>query len=190
MKPHIRVIGIDDGSFSFEDNRATVVGVAVELPGYVDGVMVTDVEIDGQDSTGQIIEMLLKSRYLEGTRLILIDGAALGGFNVFDPWEIHKKTGVAVITVTRDRPNFHEIEKALRKHFEDWEERLAMMKFLSPEPYEVGNSTIYVGRVGIEVEDVLEFLELATIKGALPEALRIAHLIASAISRGESRGRA
>jgi len=190
MKAQIRILAIDDGSFSFEDENTPVVGVAMRLPGYVEGVMVTEVDIDGTDSTSQVLKMLSGSRYLDQVKLIMLDGVALGGFNVVDISQIFEELAVPVITVTRDKPNYAEIENALKKHFDDWEERLAIMRKVEPVEFRTGHSTIWVGRVGIEAQEVQEILKLATVQGALPEALRIAHLIASAISRGESRGRA
>ena len=190
MKPHIRVIGIDDGSFSFDDEKTPVVGVAMRLPGYVEGVMISDVEIDGTNSTSQLIKMLSGSRYLDQLKLIILDGAALGGFNVIDVHQLYDELAIPIITVTRDRPNYTEIENALKKHFDDWQTRLTLMRQIEPEEFETGSSKIWIGRMGIEASEVQEILKLATVQGALPEALRIAHLIASAISRGESRGRA
>jgi len=45
----------------------------------------------------------------------------------------------------------------------------------------------YVGTTEAEVEKALS---LTTVRGVLPEPLRVAHLIAAGIVRGESRGRA
>jgi hypothetical protein len=190
MKPQIRILAIDDGPFNFGEEKATVVGIAMRLPNYLEGVMTTNVEIDGMDSTDRILELIGKSRYMDGVKLILLDGAALGGFNVVDVRRIHEETGLPVATVTRDLPDYGEIEKALRKHFEDWEPRLAMMRSTALEEFETEHTPIYVGRVGIEREELAEMLKAATVQGALPEALRVAHLIATAIVRGESRGRA
>jgi len=44
--------------------------------------------------------------------------------------------------------------------------------------------------VGSTRAAVREALALTTIRGSLPEPLRVAHLIAAGIMRGESRGRA
>ncbi|MBA3045693.1 MAG: DUF99 family protein [Candidatus Thermoplasmatota archaeon] len=190
MKTQIRILAIDDGPFSFGEERATVVGVAMRLPGYVEGVMVTDVKIDGLDSTDRILEMLHKSRYMDQVKLIILDGVAFGGFNVLDVNHIHERTGIPVATVTRDRPNYDEIRKALIKHFDDWQERLNMMTATDLEEFETEHTPIFVGRIGIEREKLAEILAASTAQGALPEALRVAHLIATAIARGESRGRA
>ena len=190
MKSQIRILAIDDGSFSFEEIKTSVVGVVMRLPGYIEGVMTTEIDVDGNNSTKQLIKMLKNSRYLDQLKLIMLDGVALGGFNVIDVHRLHDELGIPVITVTRDKPDYAEIEKALRKYFDDWEPRLAMMRSIEPREYETNHTPIWVGSVGIEPEEIQEILKLATVQGALPEALRIAHLIASAISRGESRGRA
>ena len=93
-------------------------------------------------------------------------------------------------TKTSEKPDYVEIEKALRKHFEDWENRLHTMKSISLEEFDTGYTPIFVGRTGIEREALAEILGASIVQGALPEALRIAHLVATAISRGESKGRA
>ena len=46
MKPQFRVLGIDDGPFTFEDRTVPVIGVVVRK-GYVDAVMRTGVMVDG-----------------------------------------------------------------------------------------------------------------------------------------------
>ena len=190
MKPHIRILGIDDGAFRFDEERAPVVGVVMRLPNYLEGVMVTDVGIDRQDSTERLIGMISTSRYLDGLKLILIDGIALGGFNVVNIRRLHEVLGVPIATITRDKPNFNDIKIALRKHFKDWENRLALMEQGKLKKFETSHNPIYVDRVGIGKRELAEVLEAATVRGALPEPLRVAHLIATAISRGESRGRA
>ena len=190
MKDQVRVLGIDDGPFEFSQTRTNIVGVAVRLPGYVEGVMVSDVEIDGLDSTQRIIEMLSPSRYLEQLRLIMLDGAALGGFNVVDVCRLNNELGIPVATVTRDKPDYVEIEKALKKHFDDWQVRLDMLRTNDIEEYDTGHTPIFVGRVGIEREELAGILKGSTVRAAIPEALRIAHLVATAMARGESKGRA
>ena len=84
MKTQVRVLGIDDAPFSFSDGKVPIVGVVVRLPGYVEGVMISQVAVDGDDADQAITDMLLGSRYREQIRMVMIDGTALGGFNVVD----------------------------------------------------------------------------------------------------------
>ena len=63
MKEQVRVLGIDDAPFSFDDGRVPIVGVVVRLPGYVEGVMTSEVAVDGDDADRAIIDMVLRSAW-------------------------------------------------------------------------------------------------------------------------------
>ncbi len=190
QKSQVRILGIDDASFTFGEDKTKAVGVVVRCPGYVEGVMMSDITIDGLDSTDAVIRMVNRSRYKRQLKLIVIDGAALGGFNVVDIKRIHSDTGIAVATITRYKPDFSEIEKALRSHFDDWEYRLKLMKASEIHEFDTENKPVYVSFAGIEYDDLKELLANATLRGALPEAIRLAHLIGAAFVKGESHGRA
>jgi hypothetical protein len=49
---------------------------------------------------------------------------------------------------------------------------------------------VYVQISGCDVRSADRFLHLSTREGKLPEPLRLAHMVASAITHGESRGKA
>ena len=52
------------------------------------------------------------------------------------------------------------------------------------------HGTLWVTYAGATASEVREAVGLTTVRGVLPEPLRVAHLIAAGIMRGESRGRA
>ena len=60
MKPQVRVLGIDDAPFSFDDGKVPIVGVVVRPPGYVEGLMITDVTIDGDDADRSILDLVFQ----------------------------------------------------------------------------------------------------------------------------------
>jgi hypothetical protein len=190
MKAHVRVLGIDDGPFSFGDRRAPLVGAVVRLPSYVEGVMARTVAVDGEDANDEIAGMLATSRYRDGLKLAIVDGAAVGGFNVVDIGELAERTGVPFATVTRDKPNMGKIEKALRANFDDWKGRLATLKKHKLRELDTGHRPLLAACAGIEFGEASEIIRASVVRGALPEPLRVAHLVASAIAKGESRGRA
>jgi hypothetical protein len=190
MKPHARVLGIDDGPFSFGDVRAPLVGAVVRLPNYVEGVMARSVAVDGKDANDVIAEMLATSRYRDGLKLAILDGAALGGFNVVDIGELAERAGVPFATVTRDKPDMAKIDAALRANFDDWKERLAVLRKRKLSKLDTGHKPLHVACAGIEFGEASEIIRASIVRGALPEPLRIAHLIAAAVAKGESRGRA
>jgi len=190
LKPHIRILGIDDSPFDFRSRRALVVGVVARLPMYIEGIMRTEVELDGRDANEAIAAMVERSRYREQLRLILFDGVAVGGFNVIDVDALHKRVGIPCATVTREMPDFERMEAALRSHFPDWRDRLEVIRRKPLFVVGTRRRSLYATISGMEAETLGQILEESTVQGRLPEPLRIAHLISSAMVRGESHGRA
>src|SRR2546422_258003 len=72
MKAKSRFLGIDDAPFRFSDETVPVVGVVVQAPSYIEGVLTTLAEVDGHDATERIAGMVRRSRYLSGLAAILI----------------------------------------------------------------------------------------------------------------------
>jgi len=190
MKSAVRVLGIDDSPFRFGAERVLVVGAVLRLPNYLEGVMRTECQVDGSDADEALEAMLLRSRFKEQLKLVLVDGAALGGFNVVDIDRLHARTGLPWATVTRDPPDLERIGSALRKHFPDWERRWEVMTRRELREVRTEHKPLLVSSVGLEEREVDELISMSTVRGAVPEPLRVAHIIASAMSRGESRGKA
>lgn len=190
MKAQVRILGIDDGPFSFEDERVEIVGVVVRLPSYVEGVLLSDVAVDGTDATDRVVAMLQESRFREGLALVMIDGVAFGGFNVVDIREVHARAGVPTVTVTRKEPDLEAMEKAVRSRFPDGADRMDVIRRGPLERVETAHKPLYVLAAGMELEAVRALIQGSTVRGALPEPLRIAHLIATARKTGESKGSA
>ena len=120
----------------------------------------------------------------------MFDGISIGGFNIIDIEKIFSSTGIPCATVTRERPDFDSMLSALKKNFDDWETRYSMIR--RNPLYKIGTKhrPIYATAVGMDIDRVEEMINECTVQGALPEPLRIAHLISSAMILGESHGRA
>ena len=190
MKSQIRILGIDDSPFNFSDKYATVIGVVMRGGEYLECVLQRNVEIDGADATFACKEMIKNTRYKTQLRAMLLDGIALGGFNVVNIEEIYNETNIPVITITRDKPDFEKIKIALKKNFNDWNERYKLMKKGRLYEVKTKHNPIYVKCVGVDISEAKEIIKLSTIRGVIPEPIRVAHLIASGIVRGESYGKA
>src|SRR5207245_10550059 len=119
-----------------------------------------------------------------------LDAAALGGFNVVDIDALHEGTGIAVATVTGEKPDLDAMERVLRRKFADWERRLEILRRNELIRVETAHKPLYATVAGLPPHELTEAIHRCTIRGALPEPVRVAHLIATAIVKGESKGKA
>lgn len=190
MKQEIRILGIDDSPFKFRDVTVMIIGVVMRAKGYLEGVLKSEVEVDGRDANEKLSEMINSSRFKEQIKYVMLDGVALGGFNVVDIDKLNSDTKLPIITVTRDKPNFENIRDALQSHFDDWEERWEIIKRGELLKIETEHKPIYVKFSGVEEKEVKEIIKKSTVRGVIPEPIRVAHLIATGVSNNESYGRA
>jgi endonuclease V-like protein UPF0215 family len=183
IKPEIRVLGVDDGVFVPRGKGfALIVGVVFRGGYWLDGVMHTKVRIDGLDATDKITSMVTKSPHYKQLRVILLNGVTFAGFNVVDIKRLNVETKLPVIVVSRQKPNFGGIRKAL-KNLPNSEERWQAISNADEliETRTRGESKVYMEVAGIWVDDAKRILQLTSTRSNIPEALRAAHLIASGI---------
>ncbi|MGZ7067369.1 MAG: endonuclease dU [Methanobacterium sp.] len=190
IKPEIRILGIDDAPFPpHTQNKVMLVGTVFRGGIWLDGVLRTHITGDGEDSTRKIIQMVNKTRHKGQIGVIMLDGVTFGGFNLANIKEIFEKTGIPVIVIMRKFPNFERIKKALL-NFEDHEKRWNSI-LDAGKVYKIENrEPIYIQIRGIDLEDAKEIVALSTTRSAIPEPIRVAHLIAAGVETGESRGSA
>jgi endonuclease V-like protein UPF0215 family len=120
----------------------------------------------------------------------MLDGVCLGGFNVVDIKEVSEATGIPMMTITRDKPDFDKIKQALRTHFKDWDARWKVICRGTLHTIPTRHNPIYIKYEGLSLLEAKEIINVSTIRGVIPEPVRVAHLIASGITRGESYGKA
>ena len=193
VKKEIRILGFDDGPFEKKQRGKSVpvVGVVSRGGDFLDGILRTDVEIDGTDSTSRLIKIINKSRHKKQLRVVMFDGITLGGFNIIDINRLYEKIGLPVIVVNRKRPDIKSVRKAL-KNFKDHKKRWALIEMAGEvKPCDIkAGKKLYYQSVGIDDKTAEKVLRISSTRGFIPEPLRIAHLIAGGIVKGESIGRA
>lgn len=179
------MLGVDDGVFiPHTKGFVPVVGVVFRGGYWLDGVMHTRIRIDGFDATRKITSMIISSPHYKQLRVIMLNGITFAGFNVIDIEELNKKTKLPVIAITREKPNLKEIREAL-KNLPKSEERWKII-LKAGEPFEMSarnkGEKIYMQAWGLLKEDAEKIVRLTSTRSNIPEALRVAHLIASGIS--------
>ena len=190
MKKEIRILGIDDAPFTFTDKYATVIGVVMRGGAYIECVLSDRVTIDGKEATILCQKLIQNTKHRQQLKAAMIDGVALGGFNIIDIEELYQATKLPILTITRDKPDFGKIRQALQKNFKDWEERWTVLNKGELFSVKTRYNPIYVKCIGMMHDEAKDIIKLSTIRGVIPEPIRVAHLIASGITRGESYGKA
>ena len=185
VKPEIRVLGVDDGGFIHRTRgQVLVVGVVFRGGYWLDGVMHTEVVVDGFDATQKISEMVTSSSHYAQLRVLMLNGITFAGFNVVDIKELNAETELPVIAVTRQKPNLARIHEALRNLPKSEERWKAVVN--AGELFAVSTRNererIYLHVAGISLEDAERIVRLTSTRSSIPEALRVAHLVASGIS--------
>ena len=185
IKPEIRVLGVDDGAFiPRTQGTVNVVGVVYRGGCWFEGVMRTDVTIDGLDATQEIAAMILNSPFCAEIRVVVLDGVTFAGFNVVDISELSRRINLPVISVVREKPDLKEIRSALR-NLSDFEVRWRAMENAG-KLFEVvtrrGENPVYVHIAGILLDDAKKIIRKTSTHSLIPEALRVAHIIASGVT--------
>ncbi len=187
MKDEVRVLGIDDGYFSkYKDRKVLVVGAILRGNRGIDGVLSCRITKDGNDSTKRLIGLVNGSKHKNQLRYIMTSGTTLGGFNLIDINELYRKTKLPVLAVFRKRPNQQKVEGALN-HFKDKKIRLERIK-RAGQIY--SHRRLYFQMAGLTERQARELIDKTVWTANIPEPIRIAHLIASGVTYGESTKRA
>ena len=190
IKPEIRVLGVDDGVFiPYTKGMVDVIGVVYRGGYWLDGVMRTEIIIDGMDATEKIASMIKKSPHYDELRVVVLNGITFAGFNVVDINELFKRVDLPVIAVTRDKPNFEEIRKALKnlpEYERRWEAIESAGKIIKVKTRNA-EKAIYMQIAGVSQEDAEKILRSTSTRSNVPEALRVAHIIASGLTRLEEK---
>lgn len=177
----LRILGIDDSHFEKGDDECLVIGVLYR-EGYVESVLSTRIRVDGDDATQKFAELANSSK--SKPNALMLQGITFAGFNIVDVQELSRLTGLPVIAIMRKRPDFDAVRSALQ-NLPDSESRWEKVESAG-ELRKCGD--IYFQAAG--TEDAPAFISTTTVRGNMPEPVRLAHVIASGVTLGSVHGRA
>jgi endonuclease V-like protein UPF0215 family len=173
-KKEIRILGIDDAPFDkFRDKETMIIGTIFRGGQFLDGLLTTTVDIDGEDATLKVIELIRNSKFRGQLRAIMLDGIAVGGFNIINIKTLYRETKIPVIVIMRDQP--------------DMQQKVKLIEQLE-KPKKIDD--IYIQYEGLSLKDAINIIKISCTHSNIPEPIRIAHIIGQGIVFGESKGRA
>ena len=177
MKSGIRAAGIDDGP---QAGLTRLVGVVMR-PDRVEGVLGARARLDGDDST-EAIRRMLSGRFSSQLRAVFVNGVAVAGFNLVNFVELSRSLGLPVIVCTDNRPHPEEFGRALQK----FPGKLRTWREINTPVHRLGR--IWYQFAGCSRGEAEQLIRLFQVHSELPEPLRLAHIIATGIELGESKG--
>jgi endonuclease V-like protein UPF0215 family len=182
----VRAIGFDDAPFRRGSRGLVGVAGVVCAGTRFEGLVWGRVRQDGWNATDVLLQLLARSKFLPQLHLVLLDGIAMGGFNVVDLPRLAAGLGRPCLAVMRRAPDLEAVEAALRRLPRPMT-RLEVLRRAGPV-HRAGGFVFQVQ--GGEPEAAAAALARLTDRGAVPEPLRLAHLIGAAVRTGESGRRA
>ena len=182
LKSGIRILAIDDSSFSKKDKSALAVGV-VGRGDLIEGILSFNVKVDGDEATSTIVKKFKASHFSDQIKLIVLHGITLAGLNMVDIIKVSKELKIPVVSIVRRRPHGSELEKAIKTSGKSPKKKLTLLKKLNTALETNRMGGFYVQHAGITSK------EFALFQPSAIHFLRLAHLIANGIARGESKGR-
>lgn len=186
MKPPSHVFAFDDAPFD-RNRGGDVLVIGTYCAGTrLEGVLSCTVRRDGVNSTRALARAVTASRFYRQAHAVLLQGINFAGFNVVDLPALHAAVGLPVLVVVRRRPRMDKIRKALLESVPGGARKWALMQKAGPmEPC----AGVWVQREGIAPAEAARLVKRLRLHSTLPEPLRLAHLIAGGVGKGESRHR-
>jgi len=179
------VLGIDDGRFvSKTQGTVDIVGVVYRGGYWFEGLMRSKVSIDGLDAIEKIASMIKNSPFYGEIRIVFLDGLSFGGFNIVDISELFSMLDLPVISIVREKPDLEKIKNALQ-NLPDFLERWKSIENageLIKVNTRKNDNPIYIQIAGILLDDAKKIIKKMSTHSNIPEALRVAHIIASGLT--------
>lgn len=183
-KPHL--LGIDDGPFDKgQPQPVPIVAVMMEGSDLVESVALSEFPVDGDNATGFLTEWVGRLKTFPSLQGVVLGGVTIAGLGVVDVRELSRALGLPVLAVTRKDTANHRVREALERA--GLRDRLGILEH-TPASAELV-SGLFLACAGVDLANGEQLIRSSLGKAKLPEPLRLAHLIAAAIVRRESRGR-
>jgi endonuclease V-like protein UPF0215 family len=176
------VLAVEGGSFSKEAGGLVIMAMLLTEGTVPKRLAFARVEVDGLNATETLVGRM--ASFDPRIDLVLSDSVPIAGFNMIDAKALREQTRKPMIFVLPEMPDAEGVAAALRKHFPDWERRLAILASAGePIPHRLGDGEVYLECEGLDVGKALKVLERITVFGKIPEPIRLARMAAREASR-------
>ena len=168
-------------SFTQTSKKSVLAGVVMRRDFVIDGFVIGNATIEGDDATESILSMYKKLNRPDISYL-LISGIIISMYNIVDLKKLSEILDIPVIGVTYQESE--GIEEAIRHHFPDsYESKLKEYSELKDREKITLHTSydVFVRKEGCTLSDVKHLLDELTLQGSFPEPLRVAQLLAKTL---------
>jgi len=151
----------------------------------IEAVAIGSFPVDGDAATEYLATWISELRTHPALQGVMLGGITIAGLGIIDLPVLADRLGVPVMAVTRNNPSDSELRNALEAA--GLMDRYPLVD-RSPRAYRVTDG-LFLAHAGGKRTDAEELVRASLGKSRMPEPLRVAHLIGSALVLGESRGR-
>ncbi len=115
MKKGVRILGIDDAAFDFDEERTFLTGVVYRGTEFIEDIQTVDIEVDGENATEKVLQLYRKCQNKTQIKAVLVDGISLAGFNLVDIEKVSEEIGKPVIAVTSNEPDKERFRETMER---------------------------------------------------------------------------
>ena len=183
MRPH--VLGIDDAPFHKNQSQdVPIVAVMMEGATLVEGIAIGSFPVDGEGATDYLAQWIARLRWHLTLQAVVLGGITIAGLGIIALENLAQQLALPSVAVTRRNPAQSRLSQAIAAA--GLHSRLALLERIPPA-HQL-ESGLYMAMAGVELNDGAEMIRATLNKARWPEPLRIAHLIGTALVKGEFFG--
>jgi len=177
-KRGIRALGIAESFQLGVAERSCLAGVVMRADLVIDGFIFGSATLGGDDATDAVVGMFYRLERND-INIIMLRGVVISLFNIIDVERVYLETSVPVIGITFEESE--GLEQHIKHHFpQNWEQKLQLYHKIGGRRKVVlkTGAALYIRTAGIDDEQATQVLDKFTLQGAIPEPVRVAHLLA------------
>ena len=182
-KKAIRALGIAE-SFHDKAKISTLAGVVMRTDLVIDGFGIGKLTVSGSDATESIVS-LANAIQRNDLNALILSGSVLSLYNIVDVDELCSELSIPVVALTfsKSRANLlQNIEERFPSGIANRKKKL-LEKLGSPKKVRLRTGyDVFVRNSGIGEKESKRLLDRFTLQGAIPEPIRVARLLAKAVS--------
>ncbi len=177
-KRGIRALGVAESFRVGTLKRSCLAGVVMRADLVVDGFVFGSATIGGDDATDAVVGMFYRLERND-INVIMLRGVIISFFNIVDLEKVYLSTGVPVIGLTFEESE--GLEEHIKHHFpQNWQHKLQQYRKVGERKKVMlkTGSTLFIRAAGLNEKQATQILNRFTLQGAVPEPVRLAHLLA------------